>query len=98
MNLQCPKCRRILPQIGNETLSTGDTVTCGLCLHIWTPVPVPLKPDTANAGMESMTFAPCSENCEPGRPPVKEGGPMCVRCAKAMDDCTCKVSSNYFRV
>lgn len=57
----------MLPQIGSDAYP-GDTVTCGLCLHIWTPMPVQLKPDTANAGTESATFAPCSENCEPARP------------------------------
>lgn len=29
--------------------------------------------------------------------PLSEHGPMCTRCAKSMDDCTCKVASNYFR-
>jgi hypothetical protein len=47
MKLQCPKCRRMLPQIGNETLYPGDTVTCGLCLHVWTPIKLPAQPPTS---------------------------------------------------
>lgn len=39
MKLTCPKCRKVLPQIGNDALYPGDTVTCGLCLYVWTPLP-----------------------------------------------------------
>lgn len=35
MKLNCPRCRRVLPQIGNEILTIGDFLECGLCGHIW---------------------------------------------------------------
>lgn len=35
MKLQCPKCRKLLPQVGNEIVVPGDAVQCGLCLHVW---------------------------------------------------------------
>ncbi len=36
--LTCPKCREKLPQIGSEPIAAGDSVTCGLCGHDWTPI------------------------------------------------------------
>jgi len=37
MKLRCPKCRRTLPQIGNDQVVPGDSVTCGMCGHVWKP-------------------------------------------------------------
>jgi hypothetical protein len=33
--LTCPNCFERLPQIGNEPVTPGDGVTCGLCGHVW---------------------------------------------------------------
>ncbi len=35
MKIKCPKCRRLLPQIGNDIVVPGDEVQCCLCLHVW---------------------------------------------------------------
>jgi hypothetical protein len=35
MKLQCPECRKVLPSIGRDVARPGDTVQCGLCLHVW---------------------------------------------------------------
>jgi hypothetical protein len=35
MKLQCPECRELLPSIGRDVARPGDTVQCGLCLHVW---------------------------------------------------------------
>lgn len=37
--LTCPGCQERLPQIGNEPLLPGDSVTCGMCDQVWIPIP-----------------------------------------------------------
>lgn len=46
MKLTCPKCRKLLPQIGNEIVVPGDEVQCGLCLHVW-KIQSPRQPPTS---------------------------------------------------
>ena len=72
--LTCPKCRKRLPQIGNESVTTGDEVQCCLCLHVWkynleehpttkpwTPRAGPLRP---KPGVErSATALAYTERC-----------------------------------
>jgi hypothetical protein len=58
MKLQCPECRKLLPSIGRDVARPGDTIQCGLCLHVW--IPVPRKP--------LVLASPESTACHVGRP------------------------------
>ena len=35
MTEKCPSCKEILKQIGNQSYTHGDSVTCGMCGHSW---------------------------------------------------------------
>ena len=34
MKLKCPKCKRVLPQIGSAP-NNGEEISCGICGHVW---------------------------------------------------------------
>ena len=78
----------MLPQIGNEKLYEGDSVTCGLCLHSWTPIPLRTLPQNDQADKVSVPVALKAHTANAGTE-LPVGGFMCVRCAQQMDDCKC---------
>jgi hypothetical protein len=44
----------MLPQIGNEPLYLGDSVTCGLCLHVWIPIKISPRSSASGRGRDAQ--------------------------------------------
>jgi hypothetical protein len=61
MKLTCPKCKKLLHQIGSETILAGDGVQCGLCHFFW-KIPRPKKTDTKNGFKKIKTDNKQNEN------------------------------------
>ena len=57
----------MLPQVGNERLYPGDSVTCGLCFHVWIPMPIPPVHvgGEVNQGLDTERFGGKTQNAEP---------------------------------